>query len=269
MFEWFQNKEFALAMALTAAVSRFGSVANNVLSPTIANATNVSTALWCGALVSGISLACMLALYPVKRAAAARAQATLLAELSLDFAMVPVPTRRVDSGPVSANPRASFWLLTLCYVLVYCCVDPFMIGVASPLLMERDFFKQQGELCALTNTSACQSVLNPPNSHCEVGDSWQPPLPYFIDPNDVDCTDKAWKASCAHDYCQSELHGIKNSNSATSIPYFMSAFLTPFLGKMSFYVRLNAVAVRVNCKVWKIWSKGSTLIRNTSITPDP
>ena len=58
--EWFQNKEMALAMALQVAVSRIGSVINNVMSPAIADGSGVPTALWVGAIICGArcALAC-------------------------------------------------------------------------------------------------------------------------------------------------------------------------------------------------------------------
>jgi MFS family permease len=41
--DWFAGKEMAFAMAVNVSVSRCGSIINNVLSPAIADSTNVSS----------------------------------------------------------------------------------------------------------------------------------------------------------------------------------------------------------------------------------
>ena len=67
--EWFRNKEMALAMALNVAVSRIGSVVNNILSPAIAESGGgVPLAFWVGALICGGSLACTMVIMPIDRA---------------------------------------------------------------------------------------------------------------------------------------------------------------------------------------------------------
>lgn len=144
-----------------------------------------------------------------------------------------------DSNPLKSCAdvkqfSASFWLLTLCCVVVYACVIPFN-NVASSLLLERDYFKPQtNENCALVDPTQCQSSSNPPNSDCQTSDIWKPPLPDFIDVSDVVCTDDAWDVStgpqCAREYCDDEKKGVKQANYLLSIPYLLSAILSPFLG---------------------------------------
>ena len=51
--DWFRGKEMALAMGLNLAISRIGSVVNNVVSPAIANSTNVPFSLFFGAIICG------------------------------------------------------------------------------------------------------------------------------------------------------------------------------------------------------------------------
>jgi len=259
--EWFQNKEMALAMALQVAISRIGSVVNNVLSPAVANSTSVPTALWFGMLVCAGSLACTMVLYPidkareteikkeVKEAKAARrleAEAVAAASVSPLHSRERARTESVASVPpvVDTNPLAgcvdvkkfslSFWLLAICCVVTYGCVIPFN-SVAASLFMERDYFKPQTSgKCALQFPDQCQSSTNVPNEWCEKSSVWQPPLPDFIKEEDIVCTDKKWKSStgknCAKVYCDGEKDAEKTVALIFSIPFFISAFASPFLG---------------------------------------
>jgi len=54
--EWFEGKEVAFAMGVGLAVSRSGSILNNVWSPKIANDARIEAAFWLGASLTGISL---------------------------------------------------------------------------------------------------------------------------------------------------------------------------------------------------------------------
>ena len=221
----------------------------------------VPTALWVGAIVCGTSFGCTLMLYPIDIAGALtvkKAKAALKSEAKASAAaaspMRSGSTSRARSRsaseeeevvvPFDSNPlkgcadvkefTASFWLLTLCCVVVYACVIPFN-DVASSLLLERDYFKPQtNDNCALVDPSQCQSNSNPPDSNCQTGDAWKPPLPDFIHVDDIVCTDSSWDVSsgpqCAHEYCKDEKEGVKQAAYLLSIPYALSACLSPFLG---------------------------------------
>ena len=70
-----------------------------------------------------------------------------------------------------------------------CCPPPL-------LYFSRDFFQPQpNSKCALLQPDECQSDTNVPNEFCNVGDSWRPPLPDFIDESDIVCTDDKWKTT--------------------------------------------------------------------------
>jgi MFS family permease len=244
--DWFQGKEMAFAMALNVAVSRVGSVVSNVVSPIVADQTGVPAALWLGAIMCGLGLACAVALYPIDKAAVARVkaakdeqQAVAGAPLSPDGTVVECAAEEVPEG----NPLAgckyvakfspSFWVLTVCCVVVYGCVLPFN-NIANSLLLERDYFKPQPAGCALIDPMACQSAANRPNELCTSGTNWQLPLPSFIVQSDVVCTEDEWQTTsglkCADDYCTRETDATKAASTVVSIPYFLSALLSPLLG---------------------------------------
>ena len=67
---WFRGKEMALAMGLFVALARLGSVFNNFASPIISRATNISTAIWFGAVLLGAGVAACCTIVWAERAVA-------------------------------------------------------------------------------------------------------------------------------------------------------------------------------------------------------
>jgi len=51
-----------------------------------------------------------------------------------------------------------------------------------------------------------------------------------LDFTDVDCNDDFWSIGCTMDYCDGQTDASKKASQIMSIPYFMSAALSPFLG---------------------------------------
>jgi hypothetical protein len=93
--------------------------------------------------------------------------------------------------------------------------------------------------CVLTIPNECQSSTNHP-IHCPSSKYYQPPLPvnitvlgkYYseLEPDDIDCSDDDWADGCAKDYCDRQADGIKAASTVMSIPYIISACLSPLLG---------------------------------------
>lgn len=149
-----------------------------------------------------------------------------------------------------------FWLLVLSCVVVYGCVLPFN-NIASTLLLERDYFIEPDNSCVLEPDN-CENIpaayINdypggagvPTN--CPSSKWFQPPLPTsctvpfgsggtLYDPlttDDIDCTDDDWKGSdsCTYEYCKRQLDGTVQATTIMSIPYIISACLSPVLGKV-------------------------------------
>ncbi len=153
------------------------------------------------------------------------------------------------------NFGAIFWLLSLSCLVVYGCVLPFN-NVASGILSERNYFMDPPSSCALTYPTNCTSGTlapkggNPTTSNCP-GDDYAPVLPdsivynscpegvtcdddsyvfYDLEDSDIDCNDKFWKDGCTADYCKASEDAASKSAQIMSIPYFMSAALSPVLG---------------------------------------
>ncbi len=138
-----------------------------------------------------------------------------------------------------------FWLLTLITLIIYGAVLPFN-NVASTLLLERDYFKATPGDCPLEYSGQCQSATNPPV--CILPANTAPPLPvnitvgteYYsvVEPYDVDCTSSLWtdpgvagvNSGCTEDYCSQLSSAQSKAAVVMSIPYTLSAVLSPFLG---------------------------------------
>ncbi|OQS05172.1 Major Facilitator Superfamily (MFS) [Thraustotheca clavata] len=244
---WFKNKELALALGINLSIARLGSVFNNELSPVIAAHYNVSSALWMGVVMCGVSLIATLIVIPIdKRAEAAIAR-------SKSFAASKASASSNFSFRDFREFRPIFWLLAIACMVVYGCVIPFN-NVASSLLMERDFFREPPLLCrqcgagvyadkinCTTISSGCPPV--PPYSwplpalsqnctikkpedqlHC----SHTPP---FVLESMINCDDEAWKKGpFSAIYCEKKSQAAAAAATPMSVPYLISAILSPFMG---------------------------------------
>lgn len=160
----------------------------------------------------------------------------------------------------------AFWLLTAICLIIYSAVLPFN-NVASTLLLERDYFKNPPADCPLHYDGQCQSLSNAPN--CSLPQHYAPPLPvdvtvgstYYPEVRsfDVDCTSGLWtdpaagqtNAGCASTYCDA-LESAENVVAyVMSIPYTLSAVLSPFIGFIvdRYGHRANITVVSAACIV--------------------
>lgn len=255
--EWFRGKEMALAMGLIISIARLGSVINNFASPPIAKATNVSTALWFGALLCGCGIAATIVLNWLDRVVVAKiAQDKLAVTAAAGGKPTSINADGTDSMGtplIAGEPQAeasplskmrqfkpTFWMLTVSCLAVYGCVLPFN-NIASSLLMERTYFKPVPDQCQLKNAGQCQSDANPP-VNCPSGHSYALPLPTDVTVDNkhydtlkgtqVDCTIDVWAKSgvCTNRYCDRQTKAEAQATQVMSIPYIISAIASPFLG---------------------------------------
>lgn len=112
-------------------------------------------------------------------------------------------------------------------------------NVASALLLERDYFKAVPSGCHLQNPYACQGPDNIPVG-CPASTYYQPPLPYNatvggkvyspLSSSDIDCTESVWSNGCGKVYCDRQSDAEAQAGTIMSIPYIISACLSPILG---------------------------------------
>lgn len=233
----------ALALGINLSVARLGSVINNEVSPWIALESNVSAALWFGALMCVFSTISVLLIIPIDKRSERSSHSHKTSQL---------PPESISFSDVKQF-RPAFWLLSLSCLVVYGCVIPFN-NVASSLLMERDFFKLPPPACIRCGEGAyawefecdkiaieCPSV--PPyawplpllSDNCKIDkpeDQWNctttPPL---IEESHINCDNEAWKnGPLTKIYCAKKAEAARKAATPMSIPYIISAIISPFLG---------------------------------------
>lgn len=142
-----------------------------------------------------------------------------------------------------------FWLLVLACTVVYGCLIPFN-SISSSLLLERDYFIEPSDSCRLQNPHQCQSDLNPP-VNCPSSRWYQPPIPHNVtvdgdtynplDSSDIDCTEDSWSDGCLKEYCDRQDRGESRASVSMSIPYIITAAVSPFMGSFIDHFGLRAI----------------------------
>lgn len=235
--DWFKGKELAFAFGINLSISKLGSVINNILSPALANSVGIIFALWFGAILCGVGVLCVLITMPIDRAMDARIKK---AKQGSDES----ENKRLleQEGNTSNNTlkdafslKHIFWILVVSCVVVYGCVLPFN-NISSSLLLERDYFIPNPSDCSLQNPYQCEDDQNQPMSSCPSSKWYQPPLPYNystynpLSTDDIDCTDDLWKDGCTEEYCSRLTTAESRASVIMSIPYIISAVLSPPVG---------------------------------------
>lgn len=134
-----------------------------------------------------------------------------------------------------------FWILVVSCMVVYGCVLPFN-NISSSLLLERDYFKAPPAACAIQNPLYCEGPNNPYTAACPSSEWYQPPLPLNatlstgetfspLATSDIDCSKSEWTDNCATSlYCSRQSSAESQASVIMSIPYIISACLSPPLG---------------------------------------
>lgn len=245
--DWFKGKELAFAFGLNLSIARLGSVINNVVSPTLQTNVSIQFAMWFGVILCGSSLFCTLCVFPIDKRIGDIVKENKILEANeikaalIDKSESDVETSSEDQVALSDTFKlpSIYWVLVISTMIVYGCVLPFN-NIASSLLLERDYFMMPDSGCRL-EFEGCQSDGNQPIG-CPNSKWYQPPLPYYknftgnddfyqITDSDVDCTETEWSDVCTVEYCNRKDDSQLQATTIMSIPYIISATLSPFLGK--------------------------------------
>jgi len=126
--------------------------------------------------------------------------------------------------------------LILQYHHRYGCITPFN-NVSSSFLLERDYFIQPSASCQLENPLLCQSSANQPvNCPSRSPARWyKPPLPSNYTAqiiSNIDCALEEYYSvnTCTYYYCEALLAAEKQAGVIMSIPYLISAGISPMVG---------------------------------------
>lgn len=254
---WFEGKELAFAFGLNLSIARLGSVINNLVSPAIADSISIEFAMWFGVILCASSIFSVIVIGSIDKTVElllgkeddrkgllndtenaiesdhlidnskegertqSRTNSIVAAEIS-DIEINKISLRDVFTfGQI-------FWITTVTCVVVYGCVLPFN-NIASALLLERDYFMTPPDECQLTDPTICQSDTNVP-INCPSSKWYQPPIPNTFTTDDIDCNDSYYSDVCTVEYCNRLSDAQVQANTVMSIPYIISASLSPFLG---------------------------------------
>jgi MFS family permease len=264
--EWFKGKELAFAFGLNLSVARLGSVLNNFISPRLASSVSITFASWFGCILCGAGVVnCFIVSSidkafdsvggdsdvntplidedddnesnrnPINKSDGANDDTydedALAALDALDNDNNNNDEEKAEFRDILEFSQA-FWLLAISCVVVYGCVLPFN-NIASSLLLERDYFVLPENNCLLTNPMLCQTDTNVPLPTCNNyynSNTNQPPLPSNSTKSDIDCNDNDSDNYCYSVYCNRLTDAEQSATETMSIPYFISAGLSPFLG---------------------------------------
>ena len=303
---WFEGREVALAFSLSLATGRLGSVFNNFVSPSVANAASITWALGLGAALNSLALvaAACVGYIEMREHQRLTRNATIQDMLTeslianaqddedphVDFFSPSEEDQSISqslssfydkSGEDESDGQTSnsnqeeesqqgssalgsfshlFYLLAFQCLVVYGCVIPFN-NVASGLLTERNYFLPSDDSsCTLLFPNLCTSgtlVHNATENPSTDMNGNSCPLPNhspilptslnvsggneaswkhrsyvyeYVHPSDVDCEDPFWSAACVADYCAARARSTEKAARIMSIPYSISALLSPFLG---------------------------------------
>jgi MFS family permease len=269
--EWFAGKELALSFGIALAIARLGSVLNDLISPVVANSFSTPWALWVGVALNVLSVVVALYIrYLDSRYSTARQPSEPQRDSAnndndlTEPLLVGNQDERQDEGIRPTTPALSilqfgplFWLLSLSCLVVYACILPWN-NVASGILLERNFFQAPPEGCQLLFPDQCtmgtlQNHSNPSldrNNNTCPGQGFAPVVPTSLNfsssndqsynhedeeslsANDIDCDESFWSDGCTRDYCNALHKATETSGRVMSIPYIISACLSPLLGRM-------------------------------------
>mmetsp|Transcript_2453 Transcript_2453/g.3398 ORF Transcript_2453/g.3398 Transcript_2453/m.3398 type:complete len:667 (-) Transcript_2453:2357-4357(-) len=170
-----------------------------------------------------------------------------------------------------------FWYLCFSCSVVYGCILPFN-NVAQGILLERDYFRIPSSECVLKYPTECSTGSlanpngNPPIDLYEsdgivcVGDNIAPVLPssieyvdledesydysnYKFDPldiYDVNCNDNFWRSGCSRDFCEAQFQATEKASRIMSIPYIVSAIMSPFLGHVVDQIGYRSILITLS-----------------------
>lgn len=257
--QWFAGREVAFAFGVALAISRLGSVLNNLVSPEVADKLSTPCALFMGVVLNSISFMTTFVIWYIDERAKGPCPSTVETMTTDDMAepLLSGETERVHESTEESAPASlwdvtkfgsMFWLLSLSCLVVYGCVLPFN-NVASGILLERNYFRVPPADCVLAVPDQCtcgtlQNETNPStdaNGNTCPSKDFAPVLPTSINRTgayrleslsapDVDCDESFWAVGCTRDYCEAQSRASEKAGRVMSIPYFISASLSPALG---------------------------------------
>ncbi|KAF0733278.1 hypothetical protein Ae201684_009840 [Aphanomyces euteiches] len=232
--KWFNPSELAFIFGVVSSFTMLASVLNYKWSPWIADHYHVTTALWVGVMLTGVSFLA----------------SVVLCRLDMSSPTKPTPsTDRVSFRDI----RQFSWIFWL--VVFKCflggCIMPFN-NTAVSVFLERDFFQEPPLPCQRCGEGEYKIFCDKISSHCPSVPPFAWPLPQlskncsietafdqyrcskdppYIDDDAINCDDKAWREGpFTQKYCKTKGDASERAASAMSISPLVQTLLGPVAG---------------------------------------
>ncbi|KAL7443929.1 hypothetical protein ACHAXM_010939 [Skeletonema potamos] len=247
--DWFEGNDVAFAMGIGLAVSRLGSIFNNIISPKVANRRGgIERAFWIGPVLTFSSLFAAALIAFVDGRAVKKLQQRASSELTEALLEGDTPIRNENNKTCTAKAEnkvhltdfrkfgVMFWLLSLSCFVVYGCVLPFN-NVVAGVLLERNYYKLAPATCHLQHPDQCtagylQNGTNPSLSDdgtpCSIAQTQAPLLP-----TSVNFTSTASEKSSQWENQTYEYHNLTIHDVSCSDPFWNSACTSDYCEKLS------------------------------------
>ncbi|EQC31228.1 hypothetical protein SDRG_11151 [Saprolegnia diclina VS20] len=235
---WFSPMELGFAIGINNCVATLGTLLNDVLSPWIAAAFDVTFALWVGSFVCVFSLCATILLV--------RLESTLPFERASPAA----PVRLWDLRRFSLG----FWLIAVLYIVINACTGPFA-NVAGSVLLERNYFIEPPIDCRRCGLGAylnhtCETLapscpMSPPfawplpqlAANCSIVSAFDQfkckKGPPYLQDDQINCDATAWRhGPLTHIYCSKKIDATAKATAMMAITPLVSAVFSPLSGSL-------------------------------------
>ncbi|EQC31217.1 hypothetical protein SDRG_11140 [Saprolegnia diclina VS20] len=230
---WFDSNELALANGFALSTSKLATTLNNELSPVLAEAFGLSSAIWAGVVVCALAFLATLALYRISERDA----------VDQDDDNVPVQLSDI------IDFSTSFWLMAGAFFVLYAVTGPFN-NVASSIFLERDYYKALPSACHRCGLGAYAGDVNcsmlppacPPSppyayplpllsAHCTLNQTQCLRAPPYVLAHHINCDDTFWKnGEVTKGYCSVKYAAEQAAAFPLSIAPLLVATTAPLSG---------------------------------------
>ncbi|KDO31139.1 hypothetical protein SPRG_04277 [Saprolegnia parasitica CBS 223.65] len=255
---WFESNELALANGFALSTSKLATTLNNELSPVLAEAFGLSSAIWAGVIVCALAFLATLALYQISERSVYDKDDDVRVQLSDVFEF------RCDCNPsvtlTSPIPSTTFWLMAGAFFVLYAATGPFN-NVASSVFLERDYYKALPTACqrcglgAYAGDVTCSSLPltcppSPPfahplpllSVHCALNQTQCQRVPPYVRAHHINCDAEFWKkGEVTKEYCSVKYAAEQAAAFPLSIAPLLVAATAPLSGYLVDHLGHRAV----------------------------
>ncbi|OQR87215.1 Major Facilitator Superfamily (MFS) [Achlya hypogyna] len=246
---WLEPTELAFAIGINNCIATLGTLLNDMVSPPLASAVDVSFALWVGAAVCVFSLGATMLLARMESSAPPQSEPRVVVLSDLRYFRQALLT---PIAMIRSFIRLVFWLVAGAYLTVSTCTGA-LNNIAGSMLLERDYFREPPVDCRRCGlgayaASSCDTIAPTcpsvppfawPLPQLAANCSIESPLdqyrcgrePPYIQDDGINCDAHAWRRGpFTHKYCAMKARAAEKATTMMAITPLVSAVAAPFSG---------------------------------------